>query len=316
MGMHSVWRLKNIAQVAKGWQENKFDGIIVFDGRRGCGKSTGAINLAYNINTLYKKESGKSIFSMKNDIVFKREDVMKKLAKKKRGIIIADEMINVLHNREFFNQTQIMLIKMLNMYRDNFNILISCVPNFYDLDKQFRNLCKMRINVVRRGFAVVHTPNQTSYSSDNWDLKTNEKIERRWVEKKVFKPNYKKLTTFRSYLKYPALTPKREEIYLRIKEEKRNQVYEEETGNKEEKIRGGVDYENLIVMVKDGRVSKEDLIKYCGLTHINWNSLTHKITKMLKDRGENITFGDLLSKKKFPITTFRKPKVQIAEKLY
>lgn len=312
----TVWRVKDIARICKDWQNNRWDGIICIDGNRGNGKSTIAINLAYKLSLLWKKENGKGNFNIKYDVVFKREDVMKKLAKKKFGIIVADEMINVTHNREFFNQTQIMLIKMLNMYRDNFNVLIACVPNFYDLDKQFRNLCKMRINVIRRGLAVIHTPNQSSYSADKWDLKANEKIERKWVEKKVFKPNYKRLTTYRAYLKFPKLRNKQEESYLTIKEEKRNQVYEEETGNKEEKIRGGVDYENLIVMVKDGRVSKEDLIKYCGLTHINWNSLTHKITKMLKDRGENITFGDLLSKKKFPITTFRKPKVQIAEKLY
>lgn len=258
-----IWRIKDVAEICRSWQDNEFDGLIVFDGKRGLGKSTGAIKLARAIR--------KGQFKIKKDIAFTREDVMDKLANNKNKITLADEMINVTYNRDFFSEQQKMLIKMLNMYRDSCNILIACVPNFYDLDKQFRNLVKMRINVVRRGVAVIHTPNQSSYTTDIWDMTINEKIERKWLAKGIFKPQYSRLTTFRGMLVYNALTPKQERIYKEVKEKKRNDVYLASKENQETKTKRK--YFDIYTKWKNGDVLDEDLKVYCNVSGLSMSSL-------------------------------------------
>ena len=110
---------------------------------------------------------------------------------------IADEMINVTFNRDFYDLDQKNVIKMINMNRDHCNLFIACVPQFQNLDTQIKNLCKIRITVVRRGLAIIQTPNRTIYVKDKWDQATNEKFEREWLQKGISKPTYSKLTTFR-----------------------------------------------------------------------------------------------------------------------
>ena len=137
----------------------------------------------------------------------------------------------------FTKEEQKKLIKMLNMYRDSCNVLICCVPNFYDLDKQFRSLVKIRINIVRRGLGVLHVPTQSAYCSDPWDLRINEKIERKWLQKNVFKPNYKRLSTYRGMIAFNDLTPNQREIYEQIKQEKRQHLISEDDLSEEKKER-------------------------------------------------------------------------------
>ena len=232
--------------------------------------STGAIKCS----KLFKR------FKMRRDIMFSRDDVMDAVAKYNKGVIVADEMINVAFNREFYGEEQKKLIKMLNMYRDKCNILITCVPNFYSLDSQFRSLVKMRINVIRRGVAVIHTPNQSSFSLDKWDTKYNEKIERGWINKKKFKFGFKKMTTYRGMFKYPDLTPRQKEIYLQVKEEKRSLLMKEK--DKEQNEKKLSIYDNIMIQLKDGRLTKEILYKICMINQIKYNTMVKALYDRLK----------------------------------
>lgn len=273
--MNFVWSLKNLIEVLVGWQENKFDGLIVIDGRRGLGKSTLAVNTAFRFPQ----------FKLKRDVLFSRREIMHSLSKSKYKIIVADEMINVTYNRDFYAEEQKKLLKMLNMYRDSCNILIACVPNFYDLDKQFRALCKMRLNVVRRGLAVIHTPLQSAYTSDPWDLKINEKIEKSWVMKKDFKPIYSKLTTYKGLLRFGDLPKKRKATYEKLKQEKRNVVYESEMESENKKDISLLD--NLTNQLVGGTLLKDDIIKLCQLhPQLHYDNIIAGLNKRLKRNGD------------------------------
>jgi len=230
MGRILRWSLSGTAKTIVKRLDNKFDCFIVIEGNRGLGKSTLAIHLARRVAREFKKKGRKEYkFNWDHSLIYTKK-ATKQFWHRWRSIGIADEMINVTFNRDFYNDEQKDIIKMINMNRDHTNLFIACVPQFQTLDSQIKNLCKIRITVVRRGLCVMQTPNQTIYVKDIWDQKTNEKIERDWMRKGITRPHYSKLTTFRGLLHFPALRPKAEEKYQEVKDRKRNAVAKEQMG--------------------------------------------------------------------------------------
>jgi hypothetical protein len=231
---------------------NKFDCFIVIEGNRGLGKSTFAFQISKKIKNMlrkiiqatgdkqspyYKWYDFKPQIQSKNPfgkkfILYKRDDVIN-FYDKWHSTAISDEMINVSFNREFWNDDQKNLIKMINMNRDHCNLFIACVPQFQVLDNQIKNLCKIRITIARRGLAVIQTPNRTIYCKDKWDTANNERIEREWLKNGSGLPQYSRLNTFRGMIRFPALTKKEQEIYDNIKVAERN-VIKKDLGVKEE----------------------------------------------------------------------------------
>ena len=155
-------------------------------------------------------------FIPKRDLIYSQPAMMNFLTSWYR-IAIPDEMINITFNRDFYSEDQKNIIKMINMYRDHSNLFIACVPNFQTLDNQIKNLCKIRISVVRRGVAIIQTPNKTIYGRDKWDQMSNEKIEREWLQRGVKNPSYSKLTTVRGIMHFYPLSRKDEAVYQQVK---------------------------------------------------------------------------------------------------
>mgnify|MGYP001586040676 CR=1 FL=1 len=265
MIVKALWGIKELAEIIKKRIDNKYDCIIVFDGRRGSGKSTGALKIAYCFDE----------FKLKRDVVFSREDVLQSLSNKKRGIIIADEVINVIYNREHFLEDQKKLLKYLNMYRDSQNVFIACVPNWSDLDPQFKRLVSIRINVIRRGLAVLHLPNLTTYSGDPWDTNSNEKIERLWHKKNLFKPRYHKLTTFKGFIRYGALTPNVATVYEKVKEEKRNILILSDN-NKDKNLKTNP-YLEIYEGLKSGKIIPSQLTEIAREKNMALNSILLRV---------------------------------------
>jgi len=285
-----VWSLKDLVGIAKDRQNNEFDCNMVITGPRGNGKSS----CAFKFHSRFKG------FKPWKHLIYSRKDVMKLVEKLRYGNILDDEAIRTGYKRNFFDQDQKLLIQILNMYRDNFNIYIACLPNFYTLDKDLRDLFKIHIHIIERGLGVVHLPNESSlYSEDKWDIKYNRKVEESWAKRKQkninFKPKYNKLTTFRGFIHIPKLTAKQEALYKEIKETKRKMMYEEEIKEEENGTQGF--YDRLLVRIKDGNVSKETLQEIALANGLKYSSVSSLLNVKLKDEGSKKTLGELLAKK-------------------
>jgi len=230
---YKTWARRHLVTSICNRLQNKFDVFIVLEGNRGLGKSTLGIHLMRDVRREMKKRGIKGYeFRPKRDLLYTRDEVIKYFTKWRHSGM-ADEMINVSFNRDYQNEKQKDIIKLINMNRDHNNFFIACVPRFKTLDNQIKNLCSMKITIVRRGLGLIHRPNKTVYSSDIWDEAFNEKIEREWLKKNIQRPAYSRLTTFKGLVKFPKLSPKLEELYQEIKDQKRNKIAEEEMEIKE-----------------------------------------------------------------------------------
>lgn len=273
-----------IAMIVKLLQK-EFDCFIVIEGNRGLGKSTLAIHLARGVAREFKKLGSENYkFHWKNTFVYTKKET-KHFWHKWKANGIADEMINVTFNRDFYNEDQKDIIKMINMNRDHCNFFIACVPQFQTLDSQIKNLCKIRITVVRRGLAIIQTPNRTIYVKDKWDQSTNEKIERGWLQKGIKNPHYTKLTTFRGVLKFPDLHPTARAKYQQTKDDKRNLVAKEEMGLDIEEDKRDP-YRETIQMLKDGKVKNGTFLDGLAVAFgYKPESFAQVLRSKLKDEG-------------------------------
>jgi len=95
-------------------------------------------------------------FTPESSIVYSRDDTLNLLARKEKWVIFADEMINVTYKRDFYEEQQKQIIKALNMYRDSCNVFMMAVPQFKDLDGDMRQLCKIKLSMIRRSIAFVY----------------------------------------------------------------------------------------------------------------------------------------------------------------
>jgi len=281
------WSLIKMISMIVRILQNKFDCFIIIEGNRGLGKSTLAIHLAKGVAREFKKiDHEKYKFHWDHSLVYTKKET-KRFWHKWEAIGIGDEMINVTFNRDFYDTEQKDIVKMINMNRDHRNLFIACVPQFQTLDSQIKNLCKIRITVVRRGVAVIQTPNQTIYVKDKWDQATNEKIERDWIKKGITRPQYTRLTTFRGILKFPKLREASELKYQEVKDRKRNLVAKEEMGIDEEDKKTDP-YEIMINMLKDGKVKNGTLVDGFALAHgLKPQSFQNQLRVKLREMGED-----------------------------
>lgn len=283
---------------------NKFDCLIIVEGNRGLGKSTLAYHLLNRISRIMRKiakETGgkKSPYynyynfrpymqskGKAQNIIYKRDDALK-FFDKWHSSALADEMINVSFNRDFWNEDQKNLIKMINMNRDHCNLFIMCIPQFQVLDNQIKNLCKIRITVARRGMCVIQTPNRTIYNKDKWDTANNEKIERDWLKKGSGMPQYSRLNTFRGMMRFPALSSRDEGIYQSIKNNERN-IIKNDLGVKDAEKKKLTLTEMTFERLKCGKIKNVDVLNGLALAEgVSPDGFKERIRKLLKKEGIN-----------------------------
>jgi intein/homing endonuclease len=232
-------------------------------------------------------------FSMGKDLLYTKEDIVKALSTRKKRIILGDEIVQTAFNRDFYSEYNKTLIKTLTMYRDSCNLFISCIPNFSMLDNQFRSLVKMRIDVVKRGVGIIHVPIKSQYTRDIWDVSNNEKVEKEWLSKGMLaKPKYTKLSTFVGIVKFNDLPPATRKQYLRIKNKKRNAIYEQmvaDSGEKEQQQEGVTlqdkPLDKLELMLVNRQIKdKKHFDEMCKILNLKPTSTHKKISDSLRNK--------------------------------
>lgn len=284
-----VWSIKELTQVLRQRQLNKFDVNIGVSGKRGDGKST----LLFKIFNSFKDEG----FNQKKHQVYSQKDVINLLSGQEFSFCWDDEAINSGYKRNFQQAGQKVLVQLITNYRDNFNIYASALPFFYSLDKDLRELLFMHIHIIERGLAVILLPIVDQiHSADPWDTANNIKIETkeyaRMKKDPTAKFRYHKLSTFAGYLYFGDMTPNQREIYNAIKKEKRQKNFEQSgVLNSQEKPWKERVYDLLI----SGKLTRNGLIQSCLLQGEKYNNMISTLNMMLKDRGEiNRTVKDFL----------------------
>jgi hypothetical protein len=266
-------------------KEVKYDCVLAISGKRGTGKST----LGYKILAGLKIEKR---FDPRRDIVYSREETIKHFANKINGCIMADEMINVMYKRDFYQEDQKELLKAVDMYRDSRNVLVTILPLFSDLDIKFQKVVKLRIDVVRRGVALLHTQVPSIYNPDVWDIKNNMKLESKWALKGTKNPKYGQLTTCRGIIRFGDLSPVQRDLYDKIKFEKRGHVFAKYQNNELMKSPEELFISNIITELKAGNINPKSFELMCKLNSKTSVNIRHQINKKLKAENDNKSFKD------------------------
>jgi hypothetical protein len=202
------------------------------------------------------------------------------------NIAVGDEMVMAGFNRDFYNEEQKDLIKIINTNRDHNHAFFGAIPSFNNLDTQIKGLTKIRITVIRRGLALIHTPNKTMYGKDKWDTHFNEKLEREWLKKKIRKPQYARFTTVRGMIRFPDLPKNMKLIYEEVKKDERNIIAKEQFGITEDKSEDPM-MQITEQLVKNG-VKNGDFLQGVAQAHnMTYKRLIDNIRTRLNKLGKN-----------------------------
>ncbi len=275
-----IWTIKELTEVLKERQLNKFDCDFGVSGKRGDGKST----MLYKIFNSFRKQG----FKQKKHQVYSQKDVIDLLSNQEFSYCWDDEAINSGYKRDFAKVGQKILIKIITNYRDNFNIYGSALPFFYNLDKALRELMFMHIHIIERGVAIILLPlSDQIHSQDPWDTKNNIKVEEK--EYRLMRNNpehkfrYHKLSTFAGFLYFGPMTKKQEERYKLLKKEKRRRSFEDSNGlgeNGDESFINKI-YDSLI----EKKLSKDGLYQACLIEGRKYSVVCGTLNRMLTDKG-------------------------------
>lgn len=283
-----IWTIREITEILRQRQLNKFDVNMGVSGKRGNGKST----IIFKVFNSFKKQG----FIERKHQVYAQKDVINLLAMQQFGYCWDDEAINSGYKRDFQNTGQKNLIKIITNYRDNHNIYASAIPFFYSLDKDLRDLIFLHLHVVERGVAVVFLPLADQiHTQDQWDTKNNIKIEEQENKRIQKNPSlsfrYQRFSTFAGYIYFGPMSKKQEDNYKKIKKEKRSKSFKESgviTGDEEVPF-----IQRVYDLLMQSKLTKDGLIQACIIEGEKYSNVMIKLNGILKDKGESKTAAQL-----------------------
>lgn len=286
------WSIKEISEIIRERQLNKFDANIGVSGNRGNGKST----FLFKIFNSFKKKG----FRPRKHQVYSQQDVIELLSGQMFSYCWDDEAINSGYKRDFQKSSQTDLIKIVTNYRDNFNVYGSALPFFYSLDKALRELIFMHVHIISRGVGVILLPLEGQiHTQDPWDSVTNKKIEAKENSRLEKNPDakfrYHKLTTFAGYVYFGPMSLRQQKLYDAIKQKKRSKNFEE----MQDKLKPKTYIEKIYQNVIDSKATNEGIMQTSMMEGLKYTTVMSQLNKMLKDRGiRDKSVGDFLVKTK------------------
>lgn len=239
--------------------ESDREAVIVVDGFKGEGKSAlmnfTAVAVANHLGTP---------FTLHDNMTWLRSELKQWIdpgekQKQELSAVIADELISMFYGREWFDAEQNDAIKLLNMCRDRHLAIFGAVPNFWELDKNFRNLVRFWIHIDTRSVAWMFEQTKNPGSRDKWCQRNIEK-----TYDKYGKPNRAK--NFVCSITWPDWTPEQKKDYYAVRAIKRIGV--EDQRKKPETYKKIKDQRNSMIryMANHKIVKIKQLAEIVGLT--------------------------------------------------
>lgn len=153
-------RLRSFVNMIKRGIQDKWDFVLVVDGREGSGKST----LALHMKAFYDGN-----YNLDN-VLFDASKMVATMRTAPRGsCVLVDEAIISLYKREALKDFQMTLVKAFSIVRARNLFFILVLPNFNDLDPNIRTRCNYRLYAHakggRRGYLDVYQPKRTPWSA-------------------------------------------------------------------------------------------------------------------------------------------------------
>lgn len=139
---------------------DKWDFVLVVDGREGSGKSTLALILKAIYDGKYNLDH----------VLFDASEMIAEMRSAPSGsCVIVDEAIISLYKREALKDFQMTLVKAFSIVRARNLFFILVLPNFNDLDPNIRTRCNYRLYAHakrgRRGYLQVYQPQRTPWTA-------------------------------------------------------------------------------------------------------------------------------------------------------
>lgn len=153
-------RLRAFINMVKRGIDQKWDFVMVIDGREGSGKSTLGLHMKAMYDGNYNLDH----------VLFDATSMVHEMQFAPRGsCIIVDEAIISLYKREALKDFQTTLVKAFSIVRARNLFFILVLPNFQDLDPNIRTRANYRLYSYAkrgiRGYLQVYQPQRTPWSS-------------------------------------------------------------------------------------------------------------------------------------------------------
>jgi len=190
------------------------DAIIVLDGFKGEGKTVFMFWLGFHIS-----HATKTTFDIEDNFTWQRSELQEWInpgpkQKPVQSVVVSDELVGMFYAREWQDNNQIDGLKLLNMCRDRHLCVMGAIPNFWELDINFRTLTLFWVHIHERGRAWVFRQSDNPGARDKW-YKSE-------VEKSYFKNNNPYGSpTFICEIHFPDWPRGLEERYYAIRNVKR-----------------------------------------------------------------------------------------------
>jgi hypothetical protein len=224
------------------------DAIIVQDGFKGEGKTVFMFWLGFHIS-----QATKTSFDIEDNFTWQRSELQEWInpgpkQKSLKSVVVSDELVGMFYAREWQDNNQIDGLKLLNMCRDRHLCVMGAIPNFWELDINFRTLTLFWVHIHERGRAWVFRQSDNPGARDKW-YKSE-------VEKSYFKNNNPYASpTFICEIHFPDWPGSLEERYYAIRNVKRLNIENQRAERNKEQMKENIKHYKESIRQKDRQVS-------------------------------------------------------------
>ena len=163
--------------------EGTDDNVVCIDGDEGQGKTNLAMAICYYVACMSKRD-----YSVKENIFFELDDVIKYASTTKEKIIHWDEGALGGMSIQWWKQNQQKFIQLLMTARKKKHFIVICIPRFYKLNEYI---------IIDRSIALLHVYSRKNIQKGRfcyYTKRAKEKLMEDWRRKHI--KNYRKLKTF------------------------------------------------------------------------------------------------------------------------